>query len=74
MATWIVHLRLAENLLTLIDNLDDASFAMESIAPDLGIPDENWETFDPPPEILHFGRGCIISVGRHCIMPTMIGV
>jgi hypothetical protein len=27
---------------------------MGNIAPDSGIPDENWENFDPPPEILHF--------------------
>jgi hypothetical protein len=55
MATWIVHLRLAENLLSLIDGLDEAYFAMGNVAPDSGVPDENWETFDPPPEVLHFG-------------------
>jgi hypothetical protein len=54
MASWIVHLRLAENLLNLIDGLDPAYFATGNIAPDSGIPDENWENFDPPPEILHF--------------------
>jgi hypothetical protein len=57
MATWIVHLRLAERLLPLIRGLDEAHFAMGSVAPDSGIPDENWETFDPPPEILHFHVG-----------------
>ncbi|MBN1311337.1 MAG: zinc dependent phospholipase C family protein [Anaerolineae bacterium] len=55
MATWIVHLRLAEELLALIDDLDEASFAIGNIAPDSGIPDENWEKFDPPAEVLHFG-------------------
>ena len=54
MATWIVHLRLAENLLRLIDGLDPAYFSMGNIAPDSGIPDENWENFDPDPKILHF--------------------
>jgi hypothetical protein len=34
--------------------LDPAAFAVGNIAPDSGIPDENWENFDPPPEILHF--------------------
>jgi len=57
MATWIVHLRLVERLLPLIQGLDEAYFAVGSIAPDSGIPDENWETFDPPPEILHFQVG-----------------
>jgi hypothetical protein len=57
MATWIVHLRLAENLLGMIDGLDAAQFAVGSIAPDSGIPDENWENFDPPPVVTHFQRG-----------------
>ena len=54
MATWIVHLRLAENLLNLVEGLTPEQFAVGNIAPDSGIPDENWEHFDPPPEILHF--------------------
>jgi hypothetical protein len=54
MATWIVHLRLAENLLNQIDGLDPHYFSIGNVAPDSGIPDERWETFDPPPEILHF--------------------
>ena len=54
MATWIVHLRLAENLLEKIEGLDAAKFAVGSIAPDSGIPDEKWETFTPPSEVSHF--------------------
>ncbi|MFX0113793.1 MAG: zinc dependent phospholipase C family protein [Candidatus Hodarchaeota archaeon] len=54
MATWIVHLRLAENLLSMIDGLDPTEFAIGNIAPDSGIPDEKWEKFDPPGYILHF--------------------
>jgi hypothetical protein len=45
MATWIAHLRLAENLLETIDGLEAASFALGNIAPDSGIPDEKWENF-----------------------------
>jgi len=56
MATWIVHLRLAENLLEWIDGLDQACFALGSIAPDSGIPDEKRENFDPPPEVTHFRK------------------
>jgi hypothetical protein len=55
MATWIVHLRLAEALLGRIDGLDAGNFAVGSIAPDSGIPDEKWETFDPPSWVTHFG-------------------
>lgn len=54
MATWIAHLRLAENLLERIPNLDEAQFAIGNVAPDSGIPDENWEKFNPPPEVTHF--------------------
>ena len=54
MATWIVHLRIAENLLDLIPNLDAGQFAIGNIAPDSGVPDENWENFDPPPPVTHF--------------------
>jgi hypothetical protein len=55
MATWITHLRLAENLANEIPEVKLGSFCVGSIAPDSGIPDENWETFNPPVEISHFG-------------------
>lgn len=54
MATWIVHLRLAENLLQRIEGLDPAWFAMGNVAPDSGIPDEEWDSFTPPPEVSHY--------------------
>lgn len=54
MASWIVHLRITENLLALIEGLDSVQFGIGSVAPDSGIPDEKWEKFDPPAEILHF--------------------
>jgi len=54
MATWIAHLRVAENLLKGMPELDPAQFAIGSIAPDSGLPDEKWEKFSPPPEITHF--------------------
>lgn len=54
MASWIVHLRIAENLLTKIEGLDIPLFAIGNIAPDSGIPDEKWEHFDPPTKVTHF--------------------
>ena len=54
MATWIVHLRIAEQLISRIIGLDESYFSIGNIAPDSGIPDEKWEKFDPPPKILHF--------------------
>ena len=54
MATWIVHLRIAENLLSKIPGLDENAFTLGNVAPDSGIPDEKWEKFDPPPAVTHF--------------------
>jgi hypothetical protein len=54
MATWITHLRIAENLLERIPALHPSAFAVGNIAPDSGVPDEKWETFTPPPEVSHF--------------------
>jgi hypothetical protein len=59
MATWITHLRITENLLGLIPGLVEEEFAVGSIAPDSGIPDEKWEKFTPPSEVTHFK----ISIG-----------
>ena len=53
MASWMVHLRLAEKLLDKIDNLDAELFGIGNIAPDSGVPDEKWQNFDPPKEITH---------------------
>lgn len=55
MATWIVHLRVAENLLEMLPGLAPGSFAVGNIAPDSGIPDEKWENFTPPAWVTHFG-------------------
>ncbi len=55
MASWIVHLRIAENLLGLLPHLEPDRFAVGNIAPDSGIPDEKWENFTPPPWVTHFG-------------------
>ena len=48
MATWIVHLRIAEALLARRPELDAGQFAIGSVAPDSGLPDEKWENFTPP--------------------------
>ncbi len=54
MASWIVHLRIAEILLTDIPGLEPGRFAIGNIAPDSGLPDEKWENFSPPLEATHF--------------------
>ncbi|NJN44012.1 MAG: hypothetical protein HC806_04320 [Anaerolineae bacterium] len=54
MGTWMSHLRIAEKLLEKINGLDPEMFATGNIGPDSGIPDEKWQTFDPPKAISHF--------------------
>lgn len=54
MASWIVHLRIADKLLEFLPDLDAGQFAIGNVAPDSGVPDEKWETFDPPGEVTHY--------------------
>ncbi|MBN2258093.1 MAG: zinc dependent phospholipase C family protein [Anaerolineaceae bacterium] len=54
MATWIAHLRIAEMLLNELTELDPAMFVSGSIAPDCGLPNEDWSQFTPPKQITHF--------------------
>ncbi len=54
MATWIAHLRLAENLLNEIGGLDPYYFAIGNVAPDSGIWNEDTKRFEPPVEDTHF--------------------
>lgn len=53
MASWIVHLRVAECVFEQIPQLDETLFAIGNIAPDSGLPDEKWEHFTPPQEVTH---------------------
>jgi len=49
LATWIAHLRLAENLLERIPGLDAAQFAIGNVAPDSGIPTKIGKNLTHPP-------------------------
>lgn len=53
MGSWMVHIQLAEKLYEKISGLDAEQFVIGNIAPDSGLPDENWEKFDPPKSITH---------------------
>lgn len=54
MGTWIYHLRVAEKLLPHFPEIDKTLFTYGNLAPDSGIPNENWTEFDPPKEVTHF--------------------
>jgi hypothetical protein len=54
MATWIAHLRIAENILRNGRGLDKTAFVSGNIAPDAGVPNEDWSIFSPPSDITHW--------------------
>ena len=54
MATWIVHLRVAKNLLEMLDGLNTELFLIGNLGPDLNIQAEDWESFNPPGDVTHF--------------------
>lgn len=54
MASWMVHLRIADKLLDKIPGLSPIEFIVGSIAPDSGVPNEDWSAFSPPTKISHF--------------------
>ncbi|MBQ6589437.1 MAG: zinc dependent phospholipase C family protein [Butyrivibrio sp.] len=54
MASWMVHLRIADRLLDRIEGLDQSAFILGNIAPDSGVPNEDWSVFTPPGSVTHF--------------------
>lgn len=54
MASWMVHFRVANALLDKIEWLSPVEFIFGNIAPDSGIPNEDWSSFTPSSDISHF--------------------
>lgn len=54
MASWMVHLRIADILLDRIPELCPTEFIVGNIAPDSGVPNEDWSVFTPNTTISHF--------------------
>ena len=54
MATWIAHLRIANNLIQELNIQNHIDFIVGNIGPDCGVPNEDWSKFDPPGEISHW--------------------
>lgn len=54
MASWMVHLRIADRLLEQIPGLSPTEFIVGNIAPDSGVPNEDWSAFSPPTKVSHF--------------------
>lgn len=54
MASWMVHLRIADKLLDIFPDLSPIEFIVGNIAPDSGVPNEDWTKFTPSTKISHF--------------------
>ena len=55
MATWTVHLRIAQKFIDSLDFLDKKEFIAGSLAPDCGYKIAE-RTFSPPPMVTHFSK------------------
>lgn len=56
MASWMVHLRIADRLLERLPDLEVNEFVLGNIAPDSGVPSEDWSYYVPSSEESHFKR------------------
>lgn len=54
MASWMVHLRVADALLDKFDNLEETEFVVGNIAPDSGVPTPDWSAYVPDKDTSHF--------------------
>lgn len=54
MASWMVHLRVADKLLEQLEGIAETEFSVGNIAPDSGVPNADWTAYTPSTEISHF--------------------
>lgn len=54
MASWMVHLRVADKLLDRIEGITETEFIVGNIAPDSGVPNADWTVFTPSKKVSHF--------------------
>ncbi len=54
MASWMIHLRVADLLVDRIQGLDETAFVMGNIAPDSGVPNADWTAYFPPKAVSHY--------------------
>lgn len=54
MASWMVHLRIADQLIEKLPGILPVEFIVGNIAPDSGVPNEDWSEFTPNTTISHF--------------------
>lgn len=57
LASWMVHLRIADKLLDRLPGLAPVEFIVGNIAPDSGVPNADWSKFTPSTVVSHFKVG-----------------
>lgn len=67
MASWMVHLRVADKLLDRLEGIFPTEFVVGNIAPDSGVPNEDWSVFTPSSELSHFKNPSIDGWKNVCI-------
>lgn len=72
MASWMVHLRIADKLLDQIPGLSPVEFIMGNIAPDSGVPNEDWSSYTPSSTVSHFRKGGSLSTGKNIDIPSFL--
>lgn len=50
----MIHLRVADTLLSQLDGISETEFIMGNIAPDSGVPNGDWSEYNPSKDISHF--------------------
>lgn len=64
MASWMIHLRIADKLLDAVPGLSPTEFVVGNIAPDSGVPNEDWTSFTPSTAVSHYRRDSGENVGK----------
>ena len=72
MASWMVHLRIADKLLDAIPGLSPVEFIVGNVAPDSGVPNENWTAYSPSSQVSHFRNGGSLDAGKCIDIPKYI--
>lgn len=65
MATWGLHLRIAQALLEKGCQVDWVSFLVGNIGPDCGLANDDMSQFDPPAAITHWCDGNKLNIEAH---------
>lgn len=71
MASWMIHLRVADRLLDRLDDLSPQAFIMDNIAPDSGVPNKDWSVFTPATSVSHF-KDTTLQTGKKISIPRFV--